>query len=223
MVKCQVCKRDKDESEYAMHVYKGVLKRKTKCAACVVYVKNLRSSADQVAKRKEYDQSDKGKAVQSKANKAPLRLKKQRDRRTNDRAFALRSALQTKVNRMLRGGAKSSGAVEQFVGVSSADELMHHCKQFFHNGMTAENYGSYWHVDHTIPCKWYSSSDEDMKRCWSLANLRPMMGPENQKKGSKVPPNPVLVAVGSRVWPVAWGGVLPTEEGRRAARMDKHH
>jgi hypothetical protein len=204
-------------------VYKGVKKRKSLCRPCIQWRKDYRSQPEVIAKKQRYDASVAGKAVQSKANKTPIRRKRQRDKRKNDKAFALRCALQTKVNRMLRGGAKSSVAVEQFCAVSGADELMNHCKQFFHSGMTAENYGILWHVDHTIPCKWYSSSDEDMKRCWSLTNLRPMLGSENKQKGSKVPPDDVLVAVSSHVWPVAWGGALPTEEMRCIMRMDKHH
>ena len=223
MRKCQLCKRNKAEAEFSRHVYKGVLKLKAKCDICVQYMKDYRSQPDQVAKRQAYDLSPEGKAVQSRANKQPIRAKRQRDKRAEDKQFAMRGAMTTKINRMLRGGANSSKGVEFYTGVSNADDLMDHFFLHFEGDMSEDNYGTHWHVDHTIPCKWYSASEEDMKRCWSLSNMRPMLGPENKKKGAVLPPDEVLIEMGSSVWPVSWGGVLPTVEDRERMRMNKHH
>lgn len=53
--------------------------------------------------------------------------------------------------------------------------------------MSWENYGE-WHIDHIIPDSWFnysSTEDDEFKKSWSLDNLQPMWGKENQSKGNK--------------------------------------
>lgn len=67
----------------------------------------------------------------------------------------------------------------------TSDELMSHLEKQFKDGMTWDNYGE-WHVDHIIPMtlfKFESTDDREFKICWSLANLQPMWGVENYRKG----------------------------------------
>ena len=53
--------------------------------------------------------------------------------------------------------------------------------------MTIENYGSVWQLDHCLPIASFNLLDEnDMKKCFSWVNLRPMYSTENNSKGSKI-------------------------------------
>lgn len=69
--------------------------------------------------------------------------------------------------------------------------LIAHLASQFTEGMTLENYGSFWHIDHIIPkveFHYDSYEDEGFKKCWGLPNLRPLKGKENIEKKDKVLP-----------------------------------
>lgn len=71
----------------------------------------------------------------------------------------------------------------------NVNELMSHLESMFRNGMTWENYGAYWHIDHVIPASYfkYSNSTEiQFKECWSLNNLQPLLVAENLKKSDSL-------------------------------------
>jgi len=68
-------------------------------------------------------------------------------------------------------------------------KLMQHLKRHFLPGMTWENYGVVWEVDHIIPITAFNFSsrdDLDFKGCWALSNLRPLWKTENRKKSNKL-------------------------------------
>ena len=76
---------------------------------------------------------------------------------------------------------------EALVGYS-LEELKNHLERQFRPGMTWDNYGPYWHIDHKIPIAAFNfqkPEDIDFKRCWALANLQPLEATENQKKKAK--------------------------------------
>jgi hypothetical protein len=57
----------------------------------------------------------------------------------------------------------------------------------FNDKMTFANYGTYWHVDHVIPCsKFNFENEEDIKYCFQWSNIQPLEGIENQKKTNKI-------------------------------------
>lgn len=50
-------------------------------------------------------------------------------------------------------------------------------------GMTWENYGQLWVVDHIVPIRMFDVfSQEDMKLCWHYKNLMPLPKDDNLKK-----------------------------------------
>jgi hypothetical protein len=56
-------------------------------------------------------------------------------------------------------------------------------------GMTWENHGSVWHIDHIIPISAFniiSIECIDFKRCWKLKNLQPLFVKENISKLNKL-------------------------------------
>ncbi len=77
---------------------------------------------------------------------------------------------------------------ETLVGYT-ADQLKRHLEKLFKSGMTWENYGSYWWIDHKIPISAFNferPEDIDFKRCWSLRNLQPLEAKQNRVKHDKV-------------------------------------
>lgn len=55
------------------------------------------------------------------------------------------------------------------------------------SGMTWDNYGPYWHVDHVYPCALFDFSDDvERKKCFNWTNLTPLEKLENIKKSDKL-------------------------------------
>jgi hypothetical protein len=85
-------------------------------------------------------------------------------------------------------GQKAGRKWEILLGFT-VDELKRHLEKRFHDGMTWENYGKYWHIDHKIPkaaFNYETPEDIDFKRCWALKNLQPLQATVNMRKGDKL-------------------------------------
>ena len=70
----------------------------------------------------------------------------------------------------------------------SEKELIAHLERQFSAGMTWENYGK-WHIDHILPVSSFNIQGPDcpeLKRAWSLPNLRPLWANDNLKKNARV-------------------------------------
>lgn len=78
-------------------------------------------------------------------------------------------------------GKKNGRKWESIVGYT-IDDLMVHLEKQFEDGMTWNNYGKYWHVDHCIPLSWLYN---DFKKAWALTNLQPLEAKKNLSKGNR--------------------------------------
>ena len=57
----------------------------------------------------------------------------------------------------------------------------------FQDGMSFDNYGPYWHVDHVIPCaKFDLKKPKEIAHCFHWVNLKPMKGSENMSKHANI-------------------------------------
>ena len=91
--------------------------------------------------------------------------------------------LRSRLRAFLAGNNKSQ-KTQELLGCDQ-DKLISHLESQFDDSMTWENYGSYWHIDHIIPCNSFDPSlPEDQKRCFNYRNLRPLKGVDNISKGN---------------------------------------
>lgn len=68
----------------------------------------------------------------------------------------------------------------------SIEELKLHMSKKFTEGMSWDNYGKYWEIDHIKPCSLFDLSKEDEQRkCFHFTNLQPLLPKENRQKGNK--------------------------------------
>lgn len=73
----------------------------------------------------------------------------------------------------------------------TVEELRQHLESLFQPGMSWENYGTEWHIDHITPKSWFKVEGPDgideyeLRLCWSLENLQPMWGDENLEKNNR--------------------------------------
>lgn len=81
-----------------------------------------------------------------------------------------------------RRKAEKSARTTDLLGCSVQDLRIHLEKQF-RPGMTWENYGRHWHVDHIVPCDAFDLTDpEQQRRCFHFSNLQPLPARENIQK-----------------------------------------
>jgi len=56
-----------------------------------------------------------------------------------------------------------------------------------YDGMTLENYGEFWHIDHVKPCISFDlSKEEQIVECFNWKNLRPLTATKNLEKNCKL-------------------------------------
>jgi len=54
-------------------------------------------------------------------------------------------------------------------------------------GMTWNNYGTVWHIDHIVPLRMFDVTNEDeLKICWHYKNLMPLLRRDGQNKEGNV-------------------------------------
>jgi hypothetical protein len=127
----------------------------------------------------------------AKANREVL-LEKKRNKEREKRlcpGYRLRQSTSVAISTYLKsaGGLKYGSSWDHLP--YTPEELMEHLSKQFRDGMTIDNYGTYWHVDHIFPQSFlpYDSFDHpNFARCWALDNLQPLTIAENCSKGNKI-------------------------------------
>lgn len=136
------------------------------------------------------------KANRQKARERSARWRKKnydRFRRTFNEARKLRMAkrpelrvlasFRTRFHDVLNGVTKADTTL-RLVGCS-LQELKAKLESQFKPGMTWENYGSVWHVDHIRPCISFDfTKPEQQRACFHHTNLQPLFASENLSKGT---------------------------------------
>lgn len=110
-----------------------------------------------------------------------------RNRYKSDNRYRLNRNLGSAIRNALKE-LKAGRKWEELVNYSLND-LIFHLEKRFSSGMTWDNYGSFWEVDHRVPKSSFSyldTGDLEFKKCWSLGNLRPLEKSRNRRKGSKL-------------------------------------
>jgi hypothetical protein len=100
----------------------------------------------------------------------------------------LSSVISKRMNESLRKGMKAGRHWETLVGYT-VDQLKTHLEKLFKPGMTWENYGTAWHIDHKTPVAVFNfekPEDIDFRICWSIKNLQPLEASINMSKGARI-------------------------------------
>ena len=89
--------------------------------------------------------------------------------------------------RIAIGEKKAGRRWESLVGYT-LDDLVAHLSRQMLKGMTWENYGDVWHIDHIVAQADFeldAADDATTRACWALSNLRPLWSLENLSKGRR--------------------------------------
>ncbi len=138
--------------------------------------------------------------IYGKNNKEKIKeYKKKNIKRINycrkQRAKNPMSKLHTNISRSIRQNLKSNNLSknrrkwENLLGYTTQD-LKEHLEKLFLPGMSWKNYGrNGWHIDHIIPIVFFrfkNINDVEFRYCWSLNNLQPLWGKDNDEKSDKI-------------------------------------
>jgi hypothetical protein len=130
--------------------------------------------------------------------KAKETSEKKKQKRHADPKFNIDILMSNHVRKVLKeaGSSKQGLGWERCVGYTVA-ELVTHLESLFADGMSWDNQGTLWEIDHVIPKDWYVYADKDdteFKKCWSLKNLQPLTKSDNTTKQHRYagsPANPI--------------------------------
>jgi len=85
-------------------------------------------------------------------------------------------------------GRSKTGEIREILGCD-LQQFVEWIEFNFTSGMTWKNRGTFWHIDHVIPCCWFDfSSEEERKICFNWKNMRPLTAAENFSRSTMYPP-----------------------------------
>lgn len=103
--------------------------------------------------------------------------------------FRISHRLRTRLYELLR---KAEHTESVSLKLDKASLVAHIEKQFL-PGMTWNNHGPVWHIDHIIPCSVFDLTIKEQREyCFSLINLRPLWAKENIRKSDSIPDGVIL-------------------------------
>lgn len=106
-------------------------------------------------------------------------------RKLVDPGYRIRFHLSNRIRDALKGRRKSVFAMT-LLGCSMLDFRIY-LESKWEPGMTWENYGSDWHIDHIMPCAIFDLTKlEHQKRCFHFSNMQPLWAKDNLEKNDKV-------------------------------------
>jgi hypothetical protein len=106
-------------------------------------------------------------------------------RKAADPAYKIKHNLRIRMNRCLKGELKAHHMLS--ITGKTADGLKLHLESTWKPGMSWENYGSHWHIDHIVPCAAFDLSNPDEQaRCFHFSNLQALSAVDNMSKGDRL-------------------------------------
>lgn len=105
----------------------------------------------------------------------------------NNMTYRLRHILRERIRSALKGARKSNRTLG-LVGCT-IEQLKIYLASQFQPEMNWSNYGSYWHIDHKLPCASFNLADPAQQaKCFHYTNLQPLEAMENIRKSNKILP-----------------------------------
>jgi hypothetical protein len=119
-----------------------------------------------------------------------------RERRKRDPGFRIACNLRNRFKEIMDIARDPSKKWNSSLIGCDTRQLAAHLESQFKRGMSWENYGTNWHVDHIMPCSAFDHTNPDhVRRCWHFTNLRPMAAKENLAKGAQITQPQLALAI----------------------------
>jgi len=110
-----------------------------------------------------------------------------KDKKASDPQFKLKHTLRLRLlDALKRDNITKRHSALKLLGCS-VEQCKHHIEQQFRPEMNWSNHGSYWEIDHIIPCDSFDLTNiEQQKQCFHYTNLQPLTISENRSKKNKI-------------------------------------
>lgn len=163
---CSICKIDKTEIDFHVAKCRGIIR--SMCKDC--------SSL----KRKEHYKKNREAIIKQTSNYKVEKMKV-------DPIFKMEVRMRTRISNALKVQSCEKNKRTWKYLECTVSQFQKWIEYQLYDGMTMDNYGKYWHIDHVKPCsKFDLSKEEEIKKCFSWENLRPFVSEKNRKKANKI-------------------------------------
>lgn len=135
------------------------------------------------AQRKLYRARTRAHIAEKNRQYLPIKKQKIKERRRTDEHFRLAEVIRSKVHKLLRGLPTS---YRHLLGMDL--DLFRDWMAFqFEPGMTWDNYGTEWHIDHVLPMSRFDLKDPRSRAiCYGWTNLQPLWASDNRQKSDTI-------------------------------------
>ena len=153
-------------------------------------IKVIRSRASELAAEiHAIEKREANRVEQAKPGRNAYARRFHSERYASDPKFKLECCIRAHIRHALRKvGAKKTARSFEALGYT-AQELKDHITSLLQPGMTWENHGTVWHIDHKRPVSWFKfdadNPSEFIAECWALENLQPLSARENLSKQAR--------------------------------------
>jgi len=118
------------------------------------------------------------------------------NKRSQNVEYKLRENMSRRIryelNTVDKTGTKKNKSTLSYMGTSTSN-LKTYLESRFEIGMSWQNYGTSWHIDHIIPCAfWEQRNALQSVLCWHYLNLNPLWAFSNKSKKDNVNENRLL-------------------------------
>jgi len=106
------------------------------------------------------------------------------NRRRTDPEYKLMLRLRKRLSQLVNRDSRACSA-KKLLGCP-LPEFRQHIEKQFRPGMSWENHGPVWHLDHIKPCAKFDLTDPEQQReCFHFSNFQPLFAAENLSKGAR--------------------------------------
>jgi hypothetical protein len=96
-------------------------------------------------------------------------------------------SLRSRLAKMVRAGIGGKAHLNSKTIGCNAHDLCRWLERQFVEGMTWENYGTHWHIDHIVPLSHFDlTNPEHTMRANHYTNLRPLEAFKNMSRGNRI-------------------------------------
>jgi hypothetical protein len=165
-----------------------------KCGTC----KEIKSTCEfywKVDKKNNYESwGSKCKSCYTNYNKSnevrKRRRERNKERRKTDPTFKINESCKARIHEILNGYKNCTSS--KLIGCTR-EQIIKWMEFQLEPGMTLENHGSEWHIDHVVPISFFDNTKHEQQiLCFNWSNLRPLNSSKNISKFNKIDKDYIL-------------------------------
>jgi hypothetical protein len=163
---CSVCCKEKTLEQFYIAKCKGTIRSECKLCSSLMRKNNYQKNKDNI--------------IQQAANYKKEKIK-------NNPSFKLEVRLRARIySAFVSQSTSKTERTWKYIGCSPKF-FQEWIEYQLYDGMTMENYGKFWHIDHVKPCSSYNLTEQlEIEKCFNWKNLRPLLASKNHIKKDKI-------------------------------------